>query len=79
MNFGYRIVKRSGITHTLPEKPVSILQTKPELQKKGFKQFLIDVSFTHPSQNTFKTLNKMYYKSEQYQPSTSFNFKKGLS
>jgi hypothetical protein len=54
MNFGYRIVKRSGITHTLPEKPVSILQTKPELQKKGFKQFLIDVSFTHPSQNTFK-------------------------
>ena len=75
----YRVVKRAGMTHTLPQKPVSILQNKPELTKQGFRKFLIDVSFTHPSQNTFKTLIRRYYRSEQFQPSTSFNFKKGLS
>lgn len=75
----YQVVQKSGITYTLPQKPVSIFQNKTELINKGFKQFLIDVSFTSPSQNSFKTLIKRYYKAEQLQPSTSFNYKKGLS
>ncbi len=78
-NVGFKIAKREGMTVTLPEKPVSILQNKHELVQKGFKQFLVDVSFTSPSQNIFKTLIKRYYKAEQVQPSTSFNFKKGLT
>lgn len=78
-NIGFCTAKREGMTITLPQKPVSILQNKQELMQKGFKRFLIDVSFGSPSQNTFKTLVKRYYKGEQLQPSTSFNFKKGLS
>ncbi len=75
----FRIVKKAGTTITIPTKPVSLFQNKPQLTKNGFRNFLIDVSYTHPSQNTFKTLIKRYYQSEQFQPSTSFNFKKGLS
>lgn len=78
-NINYQVVQKSGITYTLPQKPVSIFQNKQELLKRGFSQFLIDVSFTAPSQNTFKTLIKRFYKGEQMQPSTSFNYKKGLS
>jgi putative protease len=78
-NVGFCTAKREGMTITLPQKPVSILQNKQELMRKGFKRFLVDVSFCSPSQNTFKTLIKRYYKGEQLQPSTSFNFKKGLS
>lgn len=78
-NIEFHVTKRDGATITLPVKPVSLLQNKQDLIKKGFKQFLIDVSNTTPSQNTFKTLIKRYYKGEQIQPSTSFNFKKGLS
>jgi putative protease len=75
----YVVKKKNGMTHTLPQKPVSIFQNKPEIAKKGFHRYLIDLSFMHPTQNTYKTLIKRYYKSEQFQPSTSFNYKKGLS
>lgn len=78
-NINFHVAKREGMTITLPEKPVSLMQNKQDLIKRGFKQFLIDVSFTAPSQNTFKTLIKRYFKGEQIQPSTSFNFKKGLT
>lgn len=78
-NIDYQVVKKEGMTITLPQKPVSILQSKHELVQKGFKHFLVDVSFTSPSQNVFKSLVRKYYKAEQSQPSTSFNFKKGLN
>lgn len=78
-NIEYHVEKREGVTITLPNKPVSLLQNKQDLIKRGFRQFLIDVSFTPASQNTFKTLIKRYFKGEQVQPSTSFNFKKGLN
>jgi putative protease len=75
----YTIIKREGMTLTIPQKPVSILQNKNELLQKGFNQFLIDVSFSSPSKNTFETLIEKYYDTTQYQPSTSFNYKKGLT
>lgn len=78
-NIDYHVEKREGVTITLPNKPVSLFQNKQDLIKRGFRQFLIDVSFTPASQNTFKTLIKRYFKGEQVQPSTSFNFKKGLN
>ncbi len=78
-NIDFHVEKKDGMTITLPNKPVSLLQNKSDLIKKGFKQFLIDVSYTTPSQNTFKTLIRRYFKGEQIQPSTSFNFRKGLS
>ncbi len=73
-----KIQVRDGITITYPENPVCFFQYKKELYRKGFRRYLIDLSFEKPSQNVIKTLLKRLQKGEQVQPSNNFNFKKGL-
>ncbi len=68
----------NGITHILPTIPVSLLQYKHKLVSNGFTQFLIDLSFEEPSKATLKRIFTKLKKSEDTQPSTTFNFKKGL-
>ncbi|MDG5799120.1 U32 family peptidase [Marinilabiliaceae bacterium ANBcel2] len=67
-----------GITYTIPETVVSMLQYKNNLKKEGFFRFLIDLSFEKPSSNKFKTLIKRYNESQQIQPSDNFNYKRTL-
>ncbi|MCK4311856.1 MAG: U32 family peptidase [Candidatus Cloacimonetes bacterium] len=69
---------RDGITIVIPEIPVSLLQHKNKLFDKGFRRFLIDLSYVQPSQNTFNRLLKKFHSSTAEQPGTSFNFKVGL-
>ncbi|HCX72678.1 MAG TPA: hypothetical protein DHM37_03085, partial [Candidatus Cloacimonas sp.] len=61
-----------------PQIPVSLLQYKEKLYKKGFRRFLIDFSYGKPSQNTFNRIMKNLETSTAEQPSTTFNFKMGL-
>ena len=70
--------RRNGITSIVPDTPVAIFQSKNKLKKNGFYRFLIDVSFESPSKNRIKTLKSRLLRSEQIQPSTTFNFVKGL-
>ncbi len=74
----FRKVIENGITQVIPVNPVSILQYKNKLSQKGFNQFMIDLSFEIPSVQKFAQLLKKFKLSEASQPSTSFNFKKGL-
>jgi putative protease len=74
----YRREIRNGITHILPKIPVALLQYKSQLATKGFNQFLIDLSFEEPSKATLKRIFTKFKKSENPQPSTTFNFKKGM-
>lgn len=74
----YHKTVRNGMTVILPDKPVSLFQYTSKLINKGFNQFLIDLSFEKPSKHTLKRLLKKLRNSEQDQPSTTFNFKKGL-
>lgn len=69
---------RDGLTVIVPEAAVSLLQYKKELQKNGFHKWLIDLSSVKPSKNIYNTIMKRFMNSEQIQPSTTFNFKKGL-
>ena len=69
---------RNGITFVVPAEPVSFMQYTKEYKKKGFRNFLIDLSFEKPSSNRFNTILKRYFSSEQIQPSTNFNFKREL-
>ena len=69
---------RDGLTVITPERSVSLLQYKNELQKNGFHKWLIDLSSLKPSKNIFNTIMKKFMNSEQIQPSITFNFKKGL-
>ncbi len=77
-NHTYRKEIRDGITIVIPDKPVSLFQYREKLNNKHFNQFLIDLSFESPSKHTLKRLYGKFNKSEQDQPSTTFNFKKGL-
>jgi putative protease len=74
----YRRHLRNGFTVITPQTPVSLLQYKEKLYKKGFRRFLIDFSYEKPSQNTFNRIMKNLETSTAEQPSTTFNFKMGL-
>ena len=66
---------QDGITFIIPEIPVCLTQYTNKLRNKGFKRFLIDLSFTKVSSNRIKTIQKRLKQSEQIQPSGNFNFK----
>lgn len=70
--------RRNGITSIVPQTPVSISQSKNKLQKNGFYRFLIDLSYEPVSKHRAKTVKSRIMRSEQIQPSNSFNFNKGL-
>ncbi|NOR76625.1 MAG: hypothetical protein GQ525_15895 [Draconibacterium sp.] len=70
--------RRNGITSIVPDIPVALFQSKNKLKKNGFYRYLIDVSYESPSKNRMKTLKSRLLRSEQIQPSTTFNFVKGL-
>ncbi|HSH19356.1 MAG TPA: U32 family peptidase, partial [Draconibacterium sp.] len=74
----YRRFRKSGITIIVPDRAVSILHHKTRLSKIGFSNYLIDVSYDTFSKNRLKTLKTRFLKSEQIQPTTTFNFTKGL-
>jgi putative protease len=74
----YKRYRKNGITIIVPDRAVSILHHKNRLCKNGFSNFLIDVSYDTLSKNRLKTLKTRFLKSEQIQPTTTFNFTKGL-
>ncbi len=75
--FLYR--KKDGIGYVIPENPVCLTQYIDKMKNNGFYRFLVDLSFSKPSSNKVKTIQKRLYKSQQIQPSGNFNFIKGLS
>ena len=74
----FQKVVRDGVTIVIPEIPVSLTQYFGQLKSKGFNRFLIDMSFSKPSKNSWQTILRRMKNSEQIQPSTNFNFKKDL-
>lgn len=77
-NKTFRKVNKDGITIVTPDVPVSLFQYKKQLLKEGFSNFMIDLSHEKPSKHLMKKVLSKFRFSEQYQPSTTFNFKKGL-
>ena len=78
MNLRLRRFRQNGLTSVVPNIPVSVSQSKNKLQAQGFYRFLIDLSFEPVSKNRIKTIKSRVVKSEQIQPSTTFNYNKGL-
>lgn len=78
MNIKIRRFRRNGITSIVPQIPVSISQSKNKLKKNGFYRYLIDLSYEPVSKNRAKTIKSRIVRSEQIQPSNTFNFSKGL-
>jgi putative protease len=70
----YKRYRKNGITIIIPDRAVSILHHKNRLSKIGFSSFLIDVGYDIFSKNRLKTLKTRFLKSEQIQPTTTFNF-----
>lgn len=74
----YRKLVKDGMTIITPQTPVGILQHYNKLKEKGFRRFLLDLSYLNPSQNTFKRLVKNLLASTKEKNSVIFNFKDGL-
>lgn len=77
--FEYTVNNKNGITMVAPAKPTSLFQFRSKLQIKGFNRFLIDLSSHKASQNTLKRLLRNFENEKSEQPSSTFNFKKGLT
>ncbi|MDX8340078.1 peptidase U32 family protein [Draconibacterium sp. IB214405] len=78
MNIKLQRFRRNGITSIVPQVPVSISQSRNKLQKNGFYRYLIDFCYEPVSKHRAKTVKSRIMRSEQIQPSNTFNFNKGL-
>jgi putative protease len=70
---------RNGMTSVYSQTPVALLQYSDNLKKEGFFRFLFDLRTESPSKHLPVKLFKKFKEAEQLQPSTTFNFKRGLS
>ncbi len=70
---------RNGMTSVYSKTPVALMQYSKTLMKDGFNKFLFDLRTESPSKHLPVKLFKKFKASEQLQPSTTFNFKRGLS
>lgn len=77
-NVDYTRTLRNGITVILPEIPVSLTHYHEKLLQQGFNRFIIDLSGEKVSKNIYNRIITKFKRSEQIQPSNTFNFKKGL-
>jgi len=78
-NKKFRITVKDGITIVYPVIPVALLHYRNQLEKNGFNRFLIDYTGEPMTANIVKRILKKFISAEAVQPSTSFNFKLGLS
>ena len=60
------------------KNPEFFFNTLSKLKKNGFFRYLIDLSYEPVSKHRSKTVKNRIVRSEQIQPSNSFNFNKGL-
>ncbi len=70
---------RNGMTSVYSKTPVALMQYAKALNKEGFFRFMFDLRTETPSKHLPVKLFKKFKASEQLQPSTTFNFKRGLS
>ncbi len=76
---GFKRYVRNGMTSVHSTTPIALFQYANQLQKEGFFRFLFDLRTESPSKHLPVKLFKKFRASEQLQPSTTFNFKRGLS
>ena len=77
-NEDYRRIVKDGCTIVVPNLPFSLLQYRDKLYDKGFRKFLLDLSYTKPSKHFFNRIFKKLNTSFAEQPSSNFNFKMNL-
>ncbi len=69
---------KNGFTIVYPDKPVSIMEEKQNLYKKGYRRFLLDLSFCKPSKHLINKLIREYAYPTDGVIGYKFNFKRGL-
>lgn len=74
----FRKQVRDGITIVLPEQAVSLSRFKNKLDRYGFYNYFIDLSFVEPNKKTVDTIVNKFFVSEGIQPSNIFNFKREM-
>ena len=78
-NHPFKIVKKNGMNIVIPQEPVALTQYKEKLEHYGFGRFLVDFSYEKPSDERFHSLIQKLKDAQQTQPSSTFNYKRGLT
>jgi putative protease len=69
---------KEGITSVIPDCPVNLFQYKKQLISSGFNRFMFDLKHQTPNPKLIRKVFLNYHSGQPVQPSTVFNFKKGL-
>ncbi len=69
---------KNGFTVVYPDKPVSIMEEKTNLYQKGYRRFLLDLSFQKPSKHLIAKLIREYAYPNEGVLGYKFNFKREL-
>ncbi len=75
---GFVVKEINGLTYTLDEQPLCLFHRREKLENLGVKNYLIDLSFIHPSRKTIKTLVFDYRQARKTQGTILFNHKSGF-
>jgi U32 family peptidase len=65
-------------TTVIPEKPFSIIDKIPQLNKAGLNRFIVDLSFMKITKNYYKTIMKTVENKGIIETATRFNWKNGF-
>ncbi len=76
---GFKRNIRNGMTSVYSTTPVALMQYSKQFLKEGYFRFMFDLRTEAPSKHLPSKLFKKFKAAEQLQPSTTFNFKRGLS
>ena len=73
-----RVEVRDGLFYLIADRPLCLTHKRSRLHALGFRDFILDLSFTRPDRSFLKTLLRHYHEETRVADSSLFNFKRGL-
>lgn len=77
-DYDFYLINKGLKTSLMPEKPFSITDKIPDLRKKGFNKFIIDLAFMETKKNAYKKIMRFADEGKIIEETTRFNWKDGF-
>ncbi|MCG8569554.1 MAG: U32 family peptidase [Spirochaetes bacterium] len=77
-DYEFYLQKKSQHISLMPSQPFSIIDKIPDLEKKGFKKFIIDLAFMEQKKGYYKKIMRYAREGRVIEETTRFNWKDGF-